>query len=246
KLEKERAETALKTSQARNRLITSMSILVLLVLAMGFVGFYFRQRAKQLAQENSRAAFEATVETEAELSRRLHDDFGAGLNQAMLMVQGKNESNKVLDVLDKLYNQSRNFSRELNEVDTGVNFKDVFMEMLRFRTQAPTNLLLKGFKDVDWNDMAPQSKEVLFKVLQELMINMGKHSKASLVTIGFKKDDGKLKVEYSDNGVGAAASDLKAKNGLRNTEKRIEAIKGTIIFDSGKHGGFRAKMVFPY
>src|SRR5690606_10314677 len=188
KLEKERAETALKTSQARNRLITSMSILVLLVLAMGFVGFYFRQRAKQLAQENSRAAFEATVETEAELSRRLHDDFGAGLNQAMLMVQGKNESNKVLDVLYKLYKQSRNFSRELNEVDTGVNFKDVFMEMLRFRTQAPTNLLLKGFKDMDWNAMAPQSKEVLFKVLQELMINMGKHSKASLVTIGSKKE----------------------------------------------------------
>src|SRR5690606_25267820 len=120
KLEKERAETALKTSQARNRLITSMSILVLLVLAMGFVGFYFRQRAKRLLEENRMAGLKATRQTEADLSRRLHDNFGAGLNQAMLMVQGKSESNKVLDVLDDLYRQSRNISRELNTVDTGV------------------------------------------------------------------------------------------------------------------------------
>lgn len=246
KLEKEQAENALKASQTKIRTLISISVMALLVLGTGFVGFYFRQRAKRLLEENRMAGLEATRQTEAELSRKLHDNFGAGLNQAMLMVQGKSDSEKVLDVLDNLYKQSRNISRELNAVDTGANFKDVLMEMLRMKTQPPTNLLLKGNKDVDWDAMDPNSKEVLYKVLQELMINMGKHSKASLVTIGFKKEDGKLKVEYADNGVGATARDLLAKNGLRNTEKRIGAIKGTIIFDSGKDGGFRANMVIPY
>lgn len=245
KLEMENAEKELEASRHGNQMMISIFVMALLLLGIAFTAYFFKQRTKRLAQENQTARLEATLDSEAQMSRRLHDDFGAGLNQAMLMVQGKSDTNRLLDVLDSLYQQSRSFSREINEPDTGTRFKEEFMEMLRLRTQAPTNLLLKGYKDMDWNAVPPLSKKVLYKVLQELMINMGKHSQASLVTIDFKMEDGQLKVGYSDNGVGAGPNDLKSKNGLRNTEKRIEAIGGTIIFDSGKDEGFRAKMVFP-
>lgn len=39
--------------------------------------------------------------------------------------------------------------------------------------------------------------------------------------------------------------ELNGKNGLRNTEKRIEAIGGTVIFDSIKGDGFRAHIAIP-
>ena len=245
RLEKENAEKALEINRQRTQKITSFFGLALLLSGLGFIIYYFKERTRRLVHENRTAKMEATLETEAEMSRRLHDDFGAGLNQAMLMVQGDTDKSKVFDRLDWLYNQSRNFSREINEVDTGPRFKEEFLGMLRHRTPESAKLLILGSKDVDWEGMAPLSKKVLCKVLQELMINMGRYSKATLVTIGFEEKGNMLKVAYTDNGVGASKEDLKTKNGLRNTEKRIQAIGGTITFDTGKDAGFKASIKMP-
>lgn len=245
RLEKENAEKALEINRQRTQKIISFFGLALLLSGLGFIIYYFKQRTRRLVHENRTAKMEATLETEAEMSRRLHDDFGAGLNQTMLMVQGDADKSEILDRLDGLYNQSRNFSREINEVDTGPQFKEEFLGMLRHRTPESAKLLISGSKDVDWEGMAPLSKKVLFKVLQELMINMGRYSKATLVTIGFEEKGNMLKVAYTDNGVGASKEDLKTKNGLRNTEKRIQAIGGTITFDTGKDDGFKANIIMP-
>ncbi len=245
RLEKEKAEQALLASEERSKKSISYLGSLLLVLGLSFAIYFFRQRTKRLKEENKTAKLVATLETEAEMSRRLHDDFGAGLNQTMLMLQGDIDKTKVLDKLDGLYNQSRNFSREVNEVDTGTPFKEEFLEMLRYRTPSQANLIITGTKDIEWNGVPPLSKKVLYKVMQELMINMGKHSEASLVTIVFKKSGSELLVKYNDNGVGASQKDINRKNGLRNTEKRIQAIGGSITFDSGKDEGFSAHVVIP-
>lgn len=245
-LEKENAEAALKASRTKNQVVIGIFSILLVLLAVGFLWYRSQQKARRLAQENKTARLEASMETEAGLSRRLHDEFGAGLNQAMLMVQGNKEGPKLLDLLDRLYRMSRNISRELNEVDTGPRFKAEFMEMLRSRTPEGTKLFLFGNAKLDWDAMAPLSKEVLFKVLMELMINMGRHSHAKMVVIDFKTESGLLGVDYSDNGKGATEGELALKNGLKNTEKRIRAIGGTIIFESAKGKGFKASMTFPF
>ena len=245
RLEKENAERALEVTRQRNQKIVSFFGLALLLLTLGFVVYYLRQRTQRLAQENRSAKLEATLETEAEMSRRLHDDFGAGLNQAMLMVQSDTDKTKILDRLEGLYGQSRNFSREINEVDTGPYFKEELLGMLQYRTPENAKLYHSGSGGIDWEHVNPLMKKVLFKVLQELMINMGRHSEATLITIGFEDSAKILIVEYADDGVGASEQDLKAKNGLRNTEKRIQAIGGTITFDSGKDEGFKAHIKIP-
>ena len=246
RLEKENAEQALSAAEERSKKIMSYLGSIVLFLGLSFAIYFFGQRTKRLKERNKLAKLEATLETEADMSRRLHDDFGAGLNQTMLMVQGDMDRSKILDRLDGLYSQSRNFSREVNEVSTGGRFKDEFLEMLRFRTPNEANLFVTGVKDIDWGEMPPLSQKVLFKAIQELMINMGKHSKANMVTIGFKHTGKTMVVKYYDNGVGASKEELNAKNGLRNTEKRIQAIGGTIIFDSGKGEGFTAHITIPF
>lgn len=245
RLEKEKAEQALLVTKQRNQKTISYLGSMVLLLGLGFVLYFFRQRTRRLKEQNEWARLEATLETEAEMSRRLHDDFGAGLNQTMLMLNADMDKTAVLDKLDVLYNQSRNFSREVNEVATGDLFKEAFLEMLRFRTPSEANLFLTGVKDFPWNEMAPLSQKVLFKVVQELMINMGKHSEADMVTIVFKSMGKSVMVNYSDNGVGASPMELNGKNGLRNTEKRIQAIGGSITFDSHKGQGFKAFIMIP-
>jgi signal transduction histidine kinase len=74
---------------------------------------------------------------------------------------------------------------------------------------------------------------------------MKKHSKCSLVVLTFKKNENKLQIDYTDNGVGIGNSELISKNGLLNVENRIHAIKGTITFDTKSNKGFRVSLDFP-
>ncbi len=235
-------QNALLKSKNKNNML--LGIISLTLLGLFFLYYYLRQRTKRLKEEKKTETLEAIYNTEAALSRKLHDDFGGKLNHAMLLLQAKTGTTEVLNIVDGLYNQSRDFSREINDVDTGSNFKDFLFAMMGNYAKNQ-KLIVTGSTDVDWSKISSLSKKTLFKVLQELLINMQKHSKANLVTVSFRKSKKLLKVTYADNGVGASDEELHFKNGLWNTEKRIEAIGGTIIFDSEKGHGFQAQIGIP-
>ena len=82
-------------------------------------------------------------------------------------------------------------------------------------------------------------------VIQELLVNMKKHSKCSLVVLTFKQSEKKLQIDYTDNGIGATIEQLNSKNGLQNIENRIQAIKGIITFDTKSEKGFKVHFMFP-
>jgi signal transduction histidine kinase len=90
------------------------------------------------------------------------------------------------------------------------------------------NILISGIDTVKWVDVADIKKITVYRILQELLINMKKHSESSLVILSFKSYENDIYVEYSDNGKGATIEKLNSKNGLQNVENRILAIKGTI------------------
>ena len=244
RLENKNAENQLEVAEQRNQKLISYSGLAF-VLVLSVCGvFFFIQRARRLKQQSRTAKIEATYETEAEFSRKLHDDFAGKLNHAMVLLQNGSDTTEVLNVVDGLYSQSRDFSRKINDVDTGSRFKEVLFGMLSSYGKN-TQLLVTGSKEVDWNILSDLTKKTLYKVLQELMINMQKHSGASIVSLDFEQTKTRLKILYADNGNGAAKSSLNNKNGLWNTEKRILAINGSLTFDSEKGEGFRAQVKIP-
>ncbi len=244
RLEKEKAEKELEVSYQKNQKTISFFGIALLGLGLGFVSYFFTQRSKRLKQLNKTAKQEATFQTEAQIARRVHDDFGAKLNHTMSLVQNNGDKTLLLDTLEGLYNQSRNFSREINEIDTGANYKNELFEMLSTYA-AEVKLFTLGTKEIDWTSINQLNKTVVYKVLRELMINMCKYSKATTVTLNFKKTSAGLKIDYLDDGVGASVKELQLKNGLKITENRINAVGGTIIFDSEKGNGFKAEIQIP-
>ncbi|PKA97736.1 hypothetical protein B0O79_1405 [Flavobacteriaceae bacterium MAR_2009_75] len=244
RLQRANLEHELEATKQRSQSILLTSSLVVVVLAALFISLFMAQRSKRLRQKNRTAKIEAAYETEAALSRKLHDDFGGKLNHAMVLLQNGSDRKDVLDMVGDLYDQSRRFSREINDVDTGPSFKDNLFGVLEAYSKN-IQLFVTGSKEVDWTRISPLSKKTLYRVLQELMINMQKHSKATMVFIDFQQTSKNLKISYSDNGVGTAKTPLKNKNGLLNTEKRIHAVKGTLIFDSNKGEGFNANIKIP-
>ncbi len=245
RLEKENAEKELEASQQRNQKILYLGGLLFITSVLGLSLYGFRQRTKRLKQKSKTETLAAVHETEAELSRKLHDDHGGKLNQAMLMVQRDTDKSAILDKLESVYNQIRNFSREINAVDTGPDFWKGLKATLEYTKPTEVDMVLNGGKELDWSLVGHQTKTTLFKVLQELVINMARHSKASQTVILFRNLNKELFIYYEDDGIGASKESLLRKNGLQNTEKRIQAINGSITFDSEEGKGFRAEIRIP-
>jgi len=244
-LEKENAEKELEANKQRTQKIISLGGLIFLLSILVMVVYSSKQRTKRLTEEKKMETLEAIYQTEAELSRRLHDDHGGKLNQAMLMVQRDTDKSIVLDKLESIYNQIRDFSREINAVDTGPDFWKGLKATLEYTKPSDVEMTFDGGKELDWSLVSHQTKTILFKVLNELVINMARHSRANQTVILFKSQNKELNIYYEDDGVGASIESLLRKNGLQNTEKRIQASGGSITFDSEEGKGFRAEIRIP-
>ena len=245
RLEKENAEKELENSKQRNQKIIYLGGFVFISTVLGLSFYGFRQRTRRLKQKSKTEKLAAINDTEAELSRKLHDDHGGKLNQVMLMVQRDADKSTILDKLEIVYNEIRNFSRQTNAVDTGPSYWESLKSTLEYAKPVEVEMVFDGGKELDWSSVGQQTKTILFKVLQELVMNMARHSKAAQTVILFKDQNNALLIYYEDDGVGASKEALLRKNGLQNTEKRIKALGGSIIFDSEEGKGFRAEIQVP-
>ncbi|WP_108809059.1 tetratricopeptide repeat-containing sensor histidine kinase [Aquimarina spinulae] len=242
---KENAEKNRKISEVRNENTIYLLGMLLLITGIGFIVYFFRQQMHHLNQQNKIVQFEASYETETRISKQLHDELGNDIFQVMMQYQNDPHDPHIKDKLNTTYLKARDISRENNEFETGVTYPEELNNMLKNYTQNGIQLIAIGFDRIDWDEMDKTIKITVYRVLQELMTNMQKHSQASLVKLRFSNTNDTLTINYSDNGVGVTKEHLQSKNGLRNTENRIRAILGTLIFDSEKGKGFTAEIQIP-
>ncbi len=236
-------EAQIATVENRNT-IYLLGILLLL-MGIGFAIYFFKQRTKYLAQQNQMVQFQASYETETRISKRLHDDLGNDIFQVMLQYQNDPHDSQILEKLNTTYARARDISRENNEFDIDESFPEELSDMLKNYTKNGIQLLVRGLDKINWQGFEAPVKITVYRVLQELMTNMQKHSQASMVVLVFNQDNNTLHIKYTDNGVGIDKKQLQSKNGLHNTEKRIHAIDGTLIFESEKEKGFKADIKIP-
>ena len=92
----------------------------------------------------------------------------------------------------------------------------------------------------NWNRIAVGQKQiVVYRVFNELLVNMKKHSKATLVVLSFQMTKNFLEFKYADNGVGFSNKKDIFKNGLKNVEIRIKSVQGKITFESELKKGLK-------
>ncbi|MBI9042742.1 ATP-binding protein [Lutibacter sp.] len=225
-------ELALQKEKTRN-LIGALSSGTVLV---GFIcfGFYLRQKHKQ----EKRAE---VYKTETRIAKKIHDEVANNVVNIMNKVQYTDEGKEVLlNELEKVYLLTRNISHENNAIETGEKFEYFLKAMLSSFNNDSTTVIMKDIHSVGLNELEKVKQIELFRILQELMVNMRKHSEASLVAITFKIDGNSFLINYSDNGVGLDIKEINFKNGLQNVETRIKSINGTITFVTSLGNGFKA------
>ncbi|WP_108867531.1 ATP-binding protein [Aquimarina aquimarini] len=242
---KDNEEKNRKISEVHNQNTIYLLSILLLITGIGFVVYFFRQQMRYLNHQNKIGQFQASYETETRIAKKLHDELGNDIFQVMMQYQNDPHDAQIKDKLNSTYVRARDISRENNEFETEETYPEELNNMLQNYAQNRIQLFVIGFDKIDWGQIDKTIKITVYRVLQELMTNMQKHSQASVVKLMFSNTKKNLTIKYSDNGIGIIEKHTKSKNGLRNTEKRIQAIQGTLTFDSEKDKGFKAEMQIP-
>ena len=209
------------------------------IIAGLLIFVYYR---KQKHHQEKRAE---VYKTETRISKKIHDEVANNVVNIMNKVQyTENSKNELLDDLEKVYLLTRNISHENNAIETGEKFEYFLKTMLTSFNSAKNTIILKDIHKVALAEIAKEKQIELYRILQELMVNMRKHSEASLVAITFQKTKNQYTINYSDNGIGLNLDALTFKNGLANVETRIKSLNGTVTFDTALNNGFKAFISF--
>lgn len=238
-----KAENLLELEIQKNRNQVLCFLLIIGILAAIFL--YCLLKAI-----NKKEKIQTAYDTETRISKKLHDELANDVYQTMAFAETQDLSSdhnkeQLLNNLDTIYSRTRNISKENSTVDTGIHYLDGLREMISGYNTDAVNILINNIDSVQWKGLATNKKIIIYRVIQELLVNMKKHSHCSLAVFTFKKTESKLQIQYSDNGLGAAIEKMNLKNGLQNVENRILAIKGTITFDTKPEKGFKTSITIP-
>ena len=211
-----------------------------ILTTIGFVFYIYRRK-----QKHKKQILQETYKTETRIAKNLHDDLGNGIyNVITKVLNPKFQTEDVVKDLDKIYLKTREISHQNDVIDTGDKFENYFKELVSNYNLETCNIIVKDLHVLDLNSLSEQKQIVIYRVFNELLVNMKKHSNASLVVISCSKKNNFYEVIYKDNGIGFKNKNIIFKNGLKNMETRIKSIKGTIKFDKNLENGFKATILF--
>lgn len=236
-LEAASAIQAIEKEQLQSQMII-LSLGGLLVLVSGGFGFYY------LRQKHKKEKIREAHHTESRISKKIHDELANDVYNVMSGLQTI-APGAMMDKLEHIYNRTRNISRENSSIPTGTNYLPHLLSTLSSTVPDDARLILQGENTINWSSLAPEKKIILYRVLQEIMINMKKHSKASLVAVIFSEGKNYLNINYSDNGTGTSMQSLKTSNGILNMENRILSIKGKLNFETEQGKGLKILIQIP-
>jgi len=240
----EKAKSEIQLEHQKNRIIMLFCLMTTaIIITLLIINFLNYKRKKEKIQ--------TSIDTENRISKKLHDEVANDVFKTMNFAESQDLSspqNKeiLLSNLDTIYSLTRNISRENSPILKETEFETEIKELISRFNSATVNILTNGLEQIDWKSLDYVKKIIVYRVLQELLINMKKHSNCSLVIIIFKKNKNNLEINYSDNGAGAPLEKIIQGNGLQNVRNRILDVKGNITFESEPNKGFKSSIELPF
>ena len=243
----------------RNYFIIGIIILIFVIITLSYLT-YNRYKLKQNAklqaevlrqQElSTRAVIEAEERERKRIAGDLHDGVGQLMSAARLNLSlvsseldGITESqkaafDKALELVDESCKEVRAVSH--NIMPNALLKAGLTSAIREFIHKIDARVLKVNLFTEGVNERLPSDIEtVLYRVIQECINNVIKHSGADTLDISLIKDEDGISVSIEDNGKGFNASDKSKFDGigLKNIQTRVEYLKGTVEWDSAPGKG---------
>jgi signal transduction histidine kinase len=196
------------------------------------------------------AVFDATEKERQRIAKDLHDSVGqqmsglklawSNLIQSKEPIQNQKENlGKLSAVLEDAASEVRDISHQMMpKVLTEFGLGPAIQEMLDKSLQL-TNLKYE-FEQFNINERFDSRIEVsLYRICQELVNNVIKHSSATLLAVQLFKNQNHLILIVEDNGSGIA-SQISDGHGILNIKSRLNTINGEVNYEPGHQAGTTA------
>jgi two-component system NarL family sensor kinase len=147
--------------------------------------------------------------------------------------QQKTAFDKAIGLVDESCKEVRAVSH--NIMPNSLLKKSLASAIREFIDKIDTKVLKINLYTEGLNEKIDESIEiVLYRVIQECVNNVIKHSGANQLDISVIKDDDGISATIEDNGRGFDVKDMSKYTGigLRNIQTRIEYLRGTVEWDS--------------
>lgn len=260
-VEKKDQQIKLQNSELlrRNIMLGSLGALSLLLLLLG-ISYYNRLKLKQqtrLQEEIMRQqdfATKAVIEAEENERKRIGSDLHDGVGQ--LMSAAKMNLSAIEDrVTFKTDQDKQAYEKSIALVDEGcrevraVSHSIMPNALLRaglsnaikeFIEKLDNRTLKINLHSVGLNERLDSNVEtVLYRIIQECVNNVIKHSGANSLDISLIKDMDGISATIEDNGKGFHVAETQKADGigLKNIQTRVNYLKGTIDIDSAPGRG---------
>ncbi len=213
---------------------------------------------RKRAEESLRHLTEALEQEAKRIAHALHDEAGqllASVHIALETVardlpaeQGERVRG-IQGLLDEIEHQLRRLSHELRPTildDLGLVPAIEFLSQgISARTGVP--IAIDG---EELGRLPAPVEEVLYRVVQEALINASKHARATSISVIFNRREGELTCRIRDDGVGfdlraALAGNGERGFGLINMRERLKFVGGSCVITSHPNQGTEVYVAVP-
>ncbi len=228
------------------RLILVCGGLALLILIVRFFSHQsLKWRLKKLEDEQK------ISRERLRISRELHDNVGSqltylitGLESSEILLQ-KQETGQLRNKIENMQQSARESMQQLRDAIWALNSESVASSVLLSRFEKWLNKIMDAFPAIKTNlsshvsvdkVLDPLKSLNLFRIMQEAVHNVIKHSGASELTINFIVEQNHIKISIKDNGKGFDQSVSKGQ-GMRSMIARAQEMEATINLISAENKG---------
>ena len=249
----ERADVENRVRQTFLYIGTITLAALLLVFTSGmFINIRERRLADAKLKKLTQRVFDAQEEERGRVARELHDGISqipVGVRFALdnarrRLARGDEDGaapplDKGIEALGSAISEVRRISRDLrpgalDDLGLGPALKTLTDEF-RDRTGIKTEFNTVVFR----NRLDQEAKIALYRIAQEALTNIERHSGADRISIDLRGHKTGATMRITDNGRGIPAQQSRQGLGLRNMQERIEQLDGTLRIGSprGLQGG---------
>ena len=238
----------------RNVYIFLAAMLIVIVLTSLYLVHYNRKlfdRVAALSTQRGELAQQLISMQEnifRSISRDLHDDFGQILTAIGVMLQRTGRQNgdllEVREIVQAALEKVRALSHALHPValdEVGLeNALDAWLP----RFEAQSGLTIRYDKSGASRDLDRETTIHLYRVAQEALNNVAKHSGSRRATVRLHFVPDSVILEIEDEGVGIGTGEKRGL-GLVSMRERSEMMKGTFQISRGEMGGTLVRVTVP-
>ncbi len=255
-VEKKDQQIVLQKTQIekKNYMLFSMVAIIVFTFLLS-ISYYNRIKIKQKAKlqeevmKQQEIATKMVLEAEERERKRIGSDLHDGIGQLMSAakmnlsaiegnidfknIDDKNAFIKTISLVDESCREVRNVSHSI--MPNALLRVGLSNALKEFIEKLDNRLLKINLHSYGLNERIDSNIEtVLYRVIQECVNNVIKHSKANSLDISLIKDEDGISVTIEDNGIGFNVAEAKNKGGigLKNMIARINFLKGTLDIDS--------------